>query len=120
MHYSSLIIFAAIVIMAFSANFDLFLSKIYLVVMIVFIHNAVALMSGYQLANLLRLPEPDKRTLAIETGIQNSGLGLILIFAFFEGLGGMALVAAWWGIWHILSGLTLSYYWNKKISTTKI
>ena len=119
MHHASLVIFAAIVIMAFSANFDLFLSKIYLVLAIVFVHNAVALISGYQVGNMLRLSEPDKRTLAIETGIQNSGLGLILIFAFFEGLGGMALVAAWWGIWHILSGLTLSFYWNKKVSLIK-
>ncbi len=119
MHHASLVIFAVIVIMAFSANFDLFLSKIYLVLAIVFVHNAAALMAGYQVGNLLKLSEPDKRTLAIETGIQNSGLGLILIFAFFEGLGGMALVAAWWGIWHILSGLTLSFYWNKKVSLIK-
>ena len=114
MHYSSLIIFAGIVIMAFSANLDLFLSKIYLVLFIVFAHNGIALFSGYQMGLLFKLPEQDRRTLAIETGIQNSGLGLILIFAFFDGLGGMALVAAWWGIWHILSGLTISYYWKNK------
>lgn len=114
MHYSSLIIFAGIVIMAFSANLDLFLSKIYLVLFIVFAHNGIALVSGYQMGMLFRLPEQDRRTLAIETGIQNSGLGLILIFAFFDGLGGMALVAAWWGIWHILSGLSISYYWKNK------
>ncbi len=114
MHYSSLIIFAVIVIMAFSANLDLFLSKIYLVLFIVFAHNGIALISGYQMGMLFRLPEQDRRTLAIETGIQNSGLGLILIFAFFDGLGGMALVAAWWGIWHILSGLSISFYWKNK------
>lgn len=114
MHYSSLIIFAGIVIMAFSANLDLFLSKIYLVLFIVFAHNGIALISGYQMGMLFKLPEQDRRTLAIETGIQNSGLGLILIFAFFDGLGGMALVAAWWGIWHILSGLSISYYWKNK------
>ncbi len=119
MHYTSLLIFAAIVILAFSANFGLFISKIYLVLFIVFVHNATALISGYQMGRLFKLPKQDRRTLAIETGIQNSGLGLLLIFAFFEGLGGMALVAAWWGIWHILSGLSLSYYWNRKFSTIK-
>jgi BASS family bile acid:Na+ symporter len=41
-------------------------------------------------------------------GIQNSGLGLILIFNLFDGLGGMAIITAWWGIWHIVSGLALS------------
>ena len=118
MHYSSLVIFAGIVILAFTANFDLFISKIYLVLFIVFIHNAVALTSGYQMGAIFKLPLQDRRTLAIETGIQNSGLGLILIFTFFDGLGGMALVAAWWGIWHILAGLSLSFYWNKKYVIT--
>lgn len=114
MHYSSIAIFAAIVFMAFSANFDLFLGFIHIVVFLVLIHNAVALSSGYLIAKLFKLPEPDQRTLAIETGIQNSGLGLILIFSFFNGLGGMAIVAAWWGIWHIVAGLTMAYLWNRK------
>ena len=51
---------------------------------------------------------------AIETGIQNSGLGLVLIFNFFGGLGGMALVAAFWGIWHIVSGLTVATFWSRR------
>ena len=114
MHKLSILIFGAIVVLAFRANFDIFLNYIYLVVLLVFAHNAVALISGYQMGYLFRLSEMDRRTISIETGIQNSGLGLILIFAFFEGLGGMAIVAAWWGIWHILSGMTLSYYWNFK------
>ena len=114
MHYSSIVIFAAIVFMAFSANFDLFLTYIHLVIFLVLIHNAVALAAGYQMGRLFKLPEIDRRSLAIETGIQNSGLGLLLIFAFFDGLGGMAVVAAWWGIWHIISGLSVSYFWNRK------
>lgn len=56
----------------------------------------------------------NQQTLALETGIQNSGLGLILVFAFFDGLGGMAVVAAWWGVWHIVSGLGLSFYWRSQ------
>jgi BASS family bile acid:Na+ symporter len=47
-------------------------------------------------------------------GIQNSGLGLILIFNLFDGLGGMAIITAWWGIWHIVSGLTLAMFWSKR------
>ena len=114
MHYASILIFAAIIIMAFAANFDLFISYIHMVVFLVLIHNAVALTTGFQIGNLFKLEAQDKRTLAIETGIQNSGLGLILIFAFFDGLGGMAIVAAWWGIWHILSGLSLAWFWSRK------
>ena len=50
----------------------------------------------------------DRRAVTIETGIQNSGLGLVLIFGFFGGLGGMAVVAAFWGVWHILTGIALA------------
>ncbi len=117
MQYGSILIFAAIVIIAFAANIDIFFNYIYLVVLLVFLHNAVALISGYHLGRLFGLSEPDRRSLAIETGIQNSGLGLLLIFAFFQGLGGMAIVAAWWGIWHIISGMSLSYWWNYRVST---
>jgi BASS family bile acid:Na+ symporter len=54
------------------------------------------------------------KTIAIETGIQNSGLGLVLIFSFFSGLGGMALITAWWGIWHLISGIILASIWKNK------
>jgi BASS family bile acid:Na+ symporter len=39
---------------------------------------------------------------------------LVLIFTFFGGLGGMAIVTAWWGIWHIIAGMVLSTYWMKR------
>ena len=51
--------------------------------------------------------------MSIEVGIQNSALGLILIFNFFDGLGGMAIVTAWWGIWHIIAGLTVATVWSR-------
>jgi BASS family bile acid:Na+ symporter len=54
----------------------------------------------------------DRRAIAIETGIQNSGLALVLIFNFFNGLGGMALIASWWSIWHLISALALASYWK--------
>jgi bile acid:Na+ symporter, BASS family len=80
---------------------------------IVAVHNALALTTGYVSARLMKLSVADQRTIAIETGIQNSGLGLFLIFSFFDGMGGMALVAAWWGIWHIISGLAIASYWSR-------
>jgi BASS family bile acid:Na+ symporter len=60
------------------------------------------------------LPSKDVKTIAIETGIQKSGLGLVLIFSFFSGLGGMALITAWWGIWHLISGIILASIWKNK------
>jgi BASS family bile acid:Na+ symporter len=117
MQILSILIFAVIVTMAFSTNFDLFLLYIKYVIYLVLIHNAIAMTTGFQLGRLFGLDLQDKRTLAIETGIQNSGLGLLLIFNFFEGMGGMAIVAAWWGIWHILSGLFVAFLWNRKSLT---
>ena len=55
-----------------------------------------------------------RRAITFEMGIQNSGLGLILIFNFFNGLGGMAIVTAWWGIWHIVAGMTLALFWKRR------
>jgi bile acid:Na+ symporter, BASS family len=56
-----------------------------------------------------RVPKADRRTLSIETGIQNSGLALILIFNIFNANGGMAFMAAWWGIWQMVSGLLVAF-----------
>lgn len=110
----SILIFLAIVFIAFSKNTQIFLDYIKYVVLLVFLHNAMALALGYSFARVLKLDQRNRRTIAIETGIQNSGLGLILIFGFFEGLGGMAIVAAWWGIWHILSGLSVAFFWSTR------
>lgn len=107
-----ILFFSAFVLVAFAMNYENFLNYVHLVIGLVFFHNAFALTGGYGLASLFDLPEPDRKSIAIETGIQNSGLGLILIFNFFDGLGGMALVAAWWGIWHIITGLGIGWYWS--------
>lgn len=107
-----ILFFAGFVMIAFIMNLENFLSYMHLVIALVFFHNAFALSGGYGLASVFNLPEKDRKSIAIETGIQNSGLGLLLIFNFFEGLGGMALVAAWWGIWHIITGLGLGWYWS--------
>ena len=113
-HYGSMIIFGLIIVFAFVANMNLFLTYIHLVIFVVFAHNAMGIFTGYGLARLFKLPSKDQKTLAIETGIQNSGLGLGLIFSFFDGMGGMVIVAGWWGIWHIVSGLSLAYFFRNR------
>ena len=112
----SIIVFVAIVIIAFSNNLEVFNKYIHHVLLIGVSHNVLAILLGLMVAKLFRLSFKNQKTLAIETGIQNSGLGLLLIFAFFNGLGGMAIMAAFWGIWHIVSGLLLAFYWSGKIS----
>lgn len=110
----SIAIFAVIVIVAIFNNARSLIGYLGAVFGLVLVHNAVALLAGFLMGSAAGLPVCDRRTLAIETGIQNSGLGLILIFNFFDGLGGMALVAAWWGVWHIVSGLAVSFFWRRQ------
>ncbi|WNJ20804.1 bile acid:sodium symporter family protein [Pontibacter sp. G13] len=112
---ASIVIFGGYVVAALASNFDFFLQYVHYIILIVFVHNLIALLSGYGIGLAAKLPEQDRRTLSIETGIQNSGLALVLIFShIFDGLGGMAMIAAMWGIWHILSGLTISFIWAKR------
>ena len=110
----SMAIFIAFVVLALAANWSLFTSYAFAAASLVLIHNALAFGAGYTLASLMRLSPFDRRAITIETGIQNSGLGLILIFGFFDGLGGMAVVAALWGMWHILSGIALATVMSRK------
>lgn len=108
LQYVSMGIFITFVVLALASNWGLFLQYATAVAALVFLHNALALAGGYATATLAGLSAYDRRSVTIETGIQNSGLGLILIFGFFDGLGGMAVVAAFWGMWHILSGISLA------------
>ncbi|MEX2365181.1 MAG: bile acid:sodium symporter family protein, partial [Pseudohongiellaceae bacterium] len=55
-----------------------------------------------------------RRAVILEVGIQNSGLGLIILFSFYPNLGGMMLITAFWGVWHLVSGLLLSAYWSRR------
>ncbi|WP_406645716.1 bile acid:sodium symporter family protein [Aliisedimentitalea scapharcae] len=104
----SFLIFVAFVLLALAANWSFFLGFAGTVAGLVVLHNSLALGGGYLTATLAGLSAFDRRAVTIETGIQNSGLGLVLIFAFFNGLGGMAVVAAFWGIWHAISGIALA------------
>lgn len=108
LQWLSMGIFVGFIVLALAANWDIFLQFAGAVAVLVFLHNALALGAGYATATLMGLSDFDRRAVTIETGIQNSGLGLILIFGFFNGLGGMAVVAAFWGIWHVVTGLALA------------
>lgn len=110
----SMLVFAGFVVAAFAANWSLFLAWAEVIAGIVTLHNALALAAGFAAATLVGLPGQVRRSITIETGIQNSALGLTLIFAFFDGLGGMALVAGWWGVWHLVSGAAIARFWGAR------
>ena len=104
----SMAIFVAFIVIALAANWTQFLAYAGGIAALVIAHNALAFGGGYASATLARLSPFDRRAVTIETGIQNSGLGLVLIFSFFGGLGGMAVVAAFWGIWHAIAGIAIA------------
>lgn len=115
----SILIFFAFVVIAFANNYTYFVKYIKFIIIIVFVHNVLAFLIGYGSGRMFKLPKIDTRTITIETGIQNSGLALVIIFnpnIFPPELhvGGMAFIAAWWGIWHILSGLGIASVWSRK------
>ncbi|WP_413855335.1 bile acid:sodium symporter family protein [Desulfobacula sp.] len=117
----SLIFFIIIVCGALAANWQYFLKYVGIVMLAVLIHNALALNIGYWSGRLFKLEEKDCRAVCIEVGIQNSALGLVLVFSFFDGLGGMAILVAWWGIWHIIAGLVTAVIFNlKKLPNNEI
>lgn len=117
----SILLFLGMVAVSFSQNFQLFLDNIFYVFFIVLLHNASALATGYFGGKLARVGIRDRRSLTIEVGIQNSGLGLVLLFnqsifppEIWHGhYGGMLFITAWWGIWHIISGLSVSYLFRR-------
>ncbi|MFK8051500.1 MAG: bile acid:sodium symporter family protein [Woeseiaceae bacterium] len=110
----SIAIFVLFISIAFVANWSVFLAHVEAVAGLVIGHNVLAFAAGYLLAMGFHLDERDRRTICIETGIQNTALGLTLVFTFFGGLGGMALVAASWGIWHLIGGGLLAAFWRRR------
>ena len=123
----SLAVFAVMVLGMFIPNWQIFVKYIVFIFILVLIHNACAFGTGALGSTLMKLPKRDRRSITIEVGIQNSGLGLTILLnpAIFKpeiwnnpetGIlyGGMLFVTAWWGIWHIVSGLALSTVFRRK------
>lgn len=123
----SIVVFIVMVLGMFIPNWNIFINYIIFIFILVLIHNACAFTTGWCGASLMKLPRRDRRSITVEVGIQNSGLGLTLLLnpAIFRpevwnnpetGIlyGGMLFVTAWWGIWHIISGLSLASLFRRK------
>jgi BASS family bile acid:Na+ symporter len=112
---ASILIFSAFIIVAFYNNIDIFLNHIHYVLVLVIFHNIVLMATGFYTAKISGLSKVNQKTLTFETGIQNSGLGLLLVFSFFDHFGGMAILVAFWSIWDMFSGLLLAMFWSHKL-----
>ncbi len=109
----SVVIFLCFIVFAFLKNYTIFMDIIGMIFLLVLLHNGLAMLAGYGMGSLFKLDFQDKKCLAIETGIHNAALGLIIIFTFFNGMGGMAVVAGWWGIWDLATGFLVATIWAR-------
>ena len=79
---------------------------------IVICHNLLGIFLGFYLCKKMNYSEKIAKTLAIEIGMQNSGLATALAIKFFGPLAGLA--GAFFSIWHNISGPILASYWKRK------
>lgn len=114
----SLLVLMAFIAGAFWENRTLFLERFGDFFWLVVLQNAMALGIGLFVARLARLDDADTRAVTIEVGIHNSGLGLAILFTFFPAAGSMMLITAFWGVWHLVSGLALSAFWGRRPPVT--
>ena len=114
----SIVAFLGMVIIMFRSNYDFFLQFIKYIFFLVLIHNVLAFATGFTFSSIMKVRPFDRRAITIETGIQNSALGLALLFnpKIFPPelmIGGMTVIVAWWGVWHIISGLITAGIWSR-------
>ena len=71
---------------------------------------------GFIAGELTKADTASRRALTFEVGIQNSGLGIVILLTQLGGLGGAGVVAGLWGTWHIIAGLLLVavFRWNDR------
>lgn len=83
-----------------------------LILLVVILHNCLGYLLGYWIARLLKVDYSDQKAIAIEVGMQNSGLGAALAAAHFSPLA--AVPSAIFSVWHNISGSLLATWWSKK------
>lgn len=84
-----------------------------LLVVACLLHNLLGFILGYMGAKLVRLPEKDCRTVAIEVGLQNAGLASGLAMALGK-VSTLGLAPAIFGPLMNINGSALANYWKKK------
>jgi BASS family bile acid:Na+ symporter len=113
----SFLLFSALIFGALFANLNNFVRYFSHFFGIVITVNTVALLIGIFMGKLGRLNSVDTRAITFEIGIQNAAFGLVIVFNFFDEMGSAAIICAFWGIWHVLSGVSLALFWKKYSGT---
>lgn len=104
----------AIILIASVRLFPVFLVLGIGIYIIVLPHNLLAFALGNIAARAVKADTPSRRALTIEVGIQNSGLGIVILLTQLEGIGGAGAVAGLWGVWHLIGGTGLALMWRWK------
>jgi len=85
-----------------------------LILVVVILHNGLGYLLGFIAARFFKLPYADSKAIAIEVGMQNSGLGVALAAVHFAASPITAVPSAIFSLWHNISGPALATYWASK------
>jgi BASS family bile acid:Na+ symporter len=110
----ALIALLAIIVIAVANNWSILVDHLGVVLFATAVHDALAMLLGFWIGRVTRVGLPGTKALTFEVGMRNTSLGMLVAFGTFGGLGGMALVTAWWGIWDIITGLALAEWWRRR------
>lgn len=111
---AALTLLLLIVVGGLAGQFGTFVDYVGVVAVAIILQNALSLLVGYGTGRATRLPESGVRAMTLELGLRNTGLALVLALGFFGELGGVAFVAAMWGLWDVITGLMLSTWWRRR------
>ncbi len=106
--YVSLLALFMFIFIAVYKNYEHFVAQFWLLFVAVLAHNLLALGTGYAASSIGKLPTADKKAITLEVGMQNSSLAIAIVFTQFNAEYGMALICAFWGTWHIVSGVVFA------------
>ncbi|QIO07300.1 bile acid:sodium symporter family protein [Acinetobacter shaoyimingii] len=110
----SVIAIVAIVAAIIGASKASILQSGLMILGIVILHNGFGYLLGFWASRLFKLSYPDSKAVAIEVGMQNSGLGVALAAVHFAASPITAVPSAIFSLWHNISGPALATYWASK------
>lgn len=119
LNVTSILALIVFIFIAIYHNQQAFMSHFSLIFIVVLLHNGLALSLGFMAGKVSGLNARDIKATTIEVGMQNSSLAIAIVFTQFNGEAGMALISAFWGTWHIVSGFLIALTLRKLIVTPK-
>ncbi|WP_262695772.1 bile acid:sodium symporter family protein [Kordiimonas aquimaris] len=116
---ASLAILIILIISGLITNYGVLIAYGAVMVPLVILHNSAAFLVGALFGYTFIKDRKKSRALVFEVGIQNAGLGLIIVLAELGGYGEAVILVGMWGIWHLIGGFILANTfrfidWRKK------